>query len=579
MAFSGIIPTFQVSSNSQINNLVGGLVDNVAGGLVNVALSSTMGQQLSKTLGFAPTAPQDFLGSIVTPALQGLGSQVITGAITDTILNSKALGPAGPLVAELASQVAGNAFNSLTGGLLGAIGLGGAAGGENVPTRYFPGAGDEEDANYGGYLFTPGPVGPDIVFSIKPANSTAASEASAQVAGNGAGVPGNTGVNELVPGASGNSPIPASATTTAFEKGMNTLVSNSVAYGSNLPVTSLTGVNFGATASSLSLGLDSFTNPTVPGLVSTIDTYGLAADNYFKFAPSLSDSVLVDPTQPLSIGSSAFFDTASSAMDFIDNSDVLGDLDPVDFGFSYSDQNAQADGWKFTTAPGNVTWDTSATADRVPIFGTNQPPVISGSRGMRELSLSDSLIEGFSMIKSVEGKIGRLEALLNLTLTSSYVKVPVYWVCAQDKKYGASNDDGGYFVIKQIKVKEEMRDLTGNSTRVMVDVSFTQVPPYQVDDGRDLASQSVAGADSFLGTVEKQLKQQWEEEKKKADLIESSKLGTGSKKKGDKLNEVAYGGGTVKRFRNRPSKNGGPEVICEFDGKGSYSLGPPACRS
>ena len=39
-----------------------------------------------------------------------------------------------------------------------------------------------------------------------------------------------------------------------------------------------------------------------------------------------------------------------------------------------------------------------------------------------------------------------------------------------------------------------MRDLSGVSTRVNVDVSLTQVPQYQVDSGRDQASQAVTGS-------------------------------------------------------------------------------------
>jgi hypothetical protein len=72
---------------------------------------------------------------------------------------------------------------------------------------------------------------------------------------------------------------------------------------------------------------------------------------------------------------------------------------------------------------------------------------------------------------------------------------------ANDKKYGFGEEgkDGGYFVIKSINVKEEMRDLNGDSTRSIVDVSFAQVPPYQIDSGRDIASKAVRGQDSILG--------------------------------------------------------------------------------
>ena len=38
-----------------------------------------------------------------------------------------------------------------------------------------------------------------------------------------------------------------------------------------------------------------------------------------------------------------------------------------------------------------------------------------------------------------------------------------------------------------------MRDLTGNATRARIDISLMQVPDYQVNSGRDQASQVTAG--------------------------------------------------------------------------------------
>jgi len=39
-----------------------------------------------------------------------------------------------------------------------------------------------------------------------------------------------------------------------------------------------------------------------------------------------------------------------------------------------------------------------------------------------------------------------------------------------------------------------MRDLRGDATRAYVDISFMEVPEYQVNSGRDLASQPAAAA-------------------------------------------------------------------------------------
>jgi hypothetical protein len=148
--------------------------------------------------------------------------------------------------------------------------------------------------------------------------------------------------------------------------------------------------------------------------------------------------------------------------------------------------------WTFITAPQNVSWSTTNNASRVDIFGTNNPPVVAGSRGMRDLDLSDSLVEGFVRGKNVEAKISSLEALLNYNLnpTDGFVSVPVYQVWANNKSYGG---DKGYFIITSVKVNETMRDLQGQTTRAKVDVSLMQVPEYQVNTGRDQAGQVTAG--------------------------------------------------------------------------------------
>ena len=43
-----------------------------------------------------------------------------------------------------------------------------------------------------------------------------------------------------------------------------------------------------------------------------------------------------------------------------------------------------------------------------------------------------------------------------------------------------------------------MRDLKGNATRAVVDISLMQVPEYQVNSGRDQASLATTGAGALL---------------------------------------------------------------------------------
>lgn len=160
--------------------------------------------------------------------------------------------------------------------------------------------------------------------------------------------------------------------------------------------------------------------------------------------------------------------------------------------------------WNFIVAPEDISWDTAVAANRIDIFGTNAPPVIVGTKGMRDLTLSNAMIEGFTRARTVEGRVHALEKLMRFTLNGEkgFVNVPVYKVCANQKEYGNANgEEGGCFVIKDVKIKETMRDLQGKSTRAFADISLIQVPSYQVDTGRDQASATVSAASGLLSTV------------------------------------------------------------------------------
>jgi hypothetical protein len=150
--------------------------------------------------------------------------------------------------------------------------------------------------------------------------------------------------------------------------------------------------------------------------------------------------------------------------------------------------------WTFITAPQQISWDYGNQVNRVDMFGTNNPPAVSGTKGMAELNLSDSLVEGFTRGVQIEGKIAALQNLMNYGVNRElgFVDVPVYQVSANDKTYGPN----GYFVIKSVKVQEQMRDLDGNMTRAKVDISLMQVPKFQVSNGRDLASKAATGVTS-----------------------------------------------------------------------------------
>ena len=126
---------------------------------------------------------------------------------------------------------------------------------------------------------------------------------------------------------------------------------------------------------------------------------------------------------------------------------------------------------------------------------------------MRDLKLGNALVEGFIRNVTVEDKVAALEKLMNYQLNASdgFVKVPVYQVKANDKAYG-----NGYYIIRDVSIKETMRDLKGNATRAYVDIDLMEVPAYQVNSGRDLASQPAAAAKALAlpdpkATAEQQL--------------------------------------------------------------------------
>jgi len=259
---------------------------------------------------------------------------------------------------------------------------------------------------------------------------------------------------------------------------------------------------------------------------------GEAAADYGGSAYTLSDVVF--SIQPANQGPQAFGTSSSSTTG---NTLPFGEFTDTDFGFDYPERNnlkeasmdgsifsrspsdldtfpapevsaaetfsglgssgdggsaGQSEGWTFICAPEDVDWDTTNSISRVDMFGTNNPPVVSGTKGMRELSLNNALVEGFTRGVNVESKVASLEKLMEYGLNSSdgFVSVPVYQVWANSKSYGGAQ---AYFILESVSVKERMRDLQGNATRAYVDVSLTQVPAYQVNSGRDQAGEATAG--------------------------------------------------------------------------------------
>ena len=457
--FGGVIPTFPITTNGAINSLGNNIVQTLGGSAINVALNQVTPGAWRQVLGVEPTAFDSIIPSIGRSALSA-GGQLFNQFLTDSLSSSGAGGVLGNIGINLAQTAASSVFQNLLGDVSGAIVGGGKS------SRWFPGAANEPVANYGSTTFTKGLNGPDVTFSIIPAFSGAAREASTWLIDPKSKA--SLTVRETFAETSGGY-IAASNfdTAAAFSKEMDLALSLPDLKGKSPPV---------------------------------------GSEEFFKY---LSGSGKI----PLE--------------DLFANSDL-----------SVSLAESISGSWNFICAPESISWNSEAQVERVPMFGTNQPPVISGSKSMRDLTLSDALVEGFSRGRSVEDKIARLENLMNFTLDTKnkYIKVPVYYVQANNKLYGngLNGADGGYFVIKSVNVKELMRDLSGSTTRATVDVSFVQVPPYQVNSGRDLANVALLGRISILPTV--------------ADAV--SKLLTNT-------NETARQGAGVQTPASNPNVEGG----------------------
>jgi hypothetical protein len=152
-----------------------------------------------------------------------------------------------------------------------------------------------------------------------------------------------------------------------------------------------------------------------------------------------------------------------------------------------------ASAFTFITAPGQVSYSQGAEVNQVSIFGTNNPPLTVAGRNAGELQLGDALMEGFILGKQVELSINQLFAMQQVVLDSKagFVNVPVYTVFAGPEV--GSGKPYGDFVIENIQVDEEMRDLGGKATRARVSVTFREVPKYQISTGMDQSTSTTAG--------------------------------------------------------------------------------------
>ncbi len=153
----------------------------VLGNVVNVGLNSVLGTKVAGVSGLSLTSGANILASTITPYVTSGLAQGINQSIQNSL---KSAGPLGSVLAEIGTGLVNQGFNGLSNLITGATTPGSGAGG-GQSSKFFPGAGNEPDANYNsGGAYTLGTNGPDVVIAIRPANSGPLALATAEAINN-----------------------------------------------------------------------------------------------------------------------------------------------------------------------------------------------------------------------------------------------------------------------------------------------------------------------------------------------------------------------------------------------------------
>lgn len=142
---------------------------------VNVALGTLLGSEVSEAMGVDISAGAQVLTTQISPFVSTVAAAEVSTSVSNALQGS---GLAGQFLGLAAGQatfaLTQGIYDTLFGGLVSDL-LGGLTGttswnGVGEPTQQWPGAGSEPNANYNGSSYSLGSGGPDVIFSIQPAN-------------------------------------------------------------------------------------------------------------------------------------------------------------------------------------------------------------------------------------------------------------------------------------------------------------------------------------------------------------------------------------------------------------------------
>jgi hypothetical protein len=159
---------FRGVANQSLAQAGSALVGNVASNVVNVGINSLLGTQVAGASGLSLNTGANILASTITPYVTSSLAQGINQSIQNSL---KGAGPLGSVLSQIGTGLVNQGLNSLTN-LIGGGTTPGSGSSSSNATKFFPGAGNEPEANYnGGGAYSLGSNGPDVVIAIRAANS------------------------------------------------------------------------------------------------------------------------------------------------------------------------------------------------------------------------------------------------------------------------------------------------------------------------------------------------------------------------------------------------------------------------